>query len=144
MKLLKWAIIVALGVAVQTVATAYYVGTKMTYKFMGFNGLLNSINNGQPITTIIQVNNPTIFNMKIKNLQIEVVDRSGLQVLSFLPVNAVFRAGLNELPLTFDKGDLGNLLGDYISGTYKQYKIKIKGRLGGFLPFKYTYSLDAQ
>lgn len=142
MKVVKWAMFIAIGIIIQTVLTAYYVGTKLTYKFSGFNELLSSISRGEPVKGIVRVLNPTIFNMRLKNLQIYVKDKAGVEVLSFLPVNAVFRSGENELPLTFDKGNIVGLIGDYISGTYKDYTVTVKGRLGGYLPFKYSYKLN--
>lgn len=141
MKIVKWAVIIAIGVILQTVVTAYYVSTKLTYKFIGFADLLHSVNDGRPITALVRIMNPTIFNMKIKDLQIFIKDKQGMTVLSFLPVNAVFRAGENEFPLTFDKGDIVGILGDYLSGAYKDYDITVKGKLGGYLPFKYTGKL---
>jgi len=143
MKIVKWAIIVAIGIVLQTIITAYYVSQKLTYKFTGFNSLLSSVNDGQPITAMVTVTNPTIFNMKIKDLEIIITNKTGLEVLSFLPVKAVFRSGENELPLTFNEGNVLGLLGDYISGSYNDYSITVKGKLGGYLPFKYTSKLMA-
>lgn len=141
MKMVKWAIFIAIGIILQTVITAYYVSQKLTYKFSGFADLLHSVNDGQPVTALVKIMNPTIFNMKIKDLQIFVNDKQGMEVISFMPVNAVFRAGENELPLTFDKGNIVGLLGDYMSQAYKDYTITVKGKLGGYLPFKYTSKL---
>ena len=141
MRILKWAISIGIIIVLQTVIVAYYVGNKLTYKFAGFGQLLQSVQDGDAITILVKVFNPTIFNMKIKDLDIKILDKRNRVVLSFLPVKAVIRSGDNDLSMTFDEGNIIELLGDYFSGSYKDYSVKVKGKLGGYLPFKFTYKL---
>lgn len=118
------------------------IASRLTYKFLGFENLLNSISNQQAVEFNMEIENPTLMTLTIRDLKVRVVSAEGKDVLSFIPVDLVARAGVkNYIKMTFEKGNAMGILGDYLNKSYKSYKVIVKGRAFGVFPIYYKTNL---
>ena len=136
--------LITLGVSAVIYGVSAYVMYLSKFEFVGFEKLLNSIAKKEALTTRIKITNNTDFSVNIKALKIDIYDKNGKNVVSFLPTNLRIKKGINNATVTFESGNVFNLLGDYLNEDYKDYVVGVKGRLYGVFPVYYKGRLNLE
>lgn len=142
---------ILIGVLAVIVGSAYYVYSKLTYKFVGLNfsspefdnkGIalptLNAIAESIGINFILM--NASFMNIRITKFNLKVNDDYGNEIGKITEIKEVFvpKNGENNLAVTINNINTNSMIKDFLSGKIKTYTYTISGRVGGFLPFKYT------
>ena len=142
MKWFLWLFGSSLVIILSLYARAYWVASKITYDFAGlatpdnvgelFKDFFGSLN------FKIKVNNPTIFGVSIKNLNLTILNKAGKVIYKIDPIKSVKikPTSSTEVIVSSDVVNLANAQSDALAGKQEGYKYEASGRLYGFLPFK--------
>jgi hypothetical protein len=140
MKWIKFIVISLVVILTKVVVVAYYVSNRLEYKFVGFGTGISLANLGDSLNFNVEIFNPTMFTLRIKNLKIELVSKIGVKVGEFVPIDLNIGTGSNLVNMEFTDTNLGVLVQDYFQ-DFKNTDMVVSGKLIGIIPFKYRYPL---
>lgn len=139
-KWLKWTIILVVALIVKVVGTAIYVASQLEYSFRGFGTGISLANLGDSLNFNVEIFNPTMFSVRVKDLKIRMVNKLGKEVGSFQSMDLSINRGVNVVNMQFEDTELGILVQSYFN-DFNDLTMITSGKLMGIIPFTYRYPM---